>query len=271
MERPQSTTPPTSPSPSTVTTAYCEPLDTDASSPCLRKSSADASPTHPLFQLPRELRDRIYTEALSSPYPITWPNASQYHSINPALVRTSRQLHAEAAPVLYKANTLSFAHPSDANMFHWTSAAAHSRSVASVVLHIRDREVRLWTAYLGSTSPHRSLTADFPALARLHVVFRSLFWALLDGDPAEKFVRWMTDHRLRELCLSLEKKTPDGCRASMVCVQRVPKREVVGLCRDFPKEIRVVEEVGCARTAPMGIFGVAVVLELWPVDPPIIG
>lgn len=90
----------------------------------------------------------------------------------------------------------------------------------------------------------------------------------MDGaGPEEKFVKWARDPRLRELCLSLDGKTPEGCRVSLVCVQRVPRREVLGLVREFPREVGVVGEGGVARTGVVDVKGVQVCLELWPVDP----
>ncbi|XPS98661.1 hypothetical protein M3J09_007858 [Ascochyta lentis] len=125
-----------------------------------------------LLSLPRELRDRVYTFALSSPYPFWWPSqALMRHNVAAPLLQASRQLHDEAAPVLYTANKFLFTHPSDCNIFR-VVASPHATAVHSVYFRIREKDLRLWTAYLGSKTADRSLKADLPSLKTLCIFMR---------------------------------------------------------------------------------------------------
>ncbi|KAH6644646.1 hypothetical protein C7974DRAFT_349609 [Boeremia exigua] len=144
--------------------------------PSVPSAPASQPPADPAFSLllslPRELRDRVYGFALSSPYPFWWPHhAPMEHRVAVALLRASKQLHAEAAPVLYTANKFLFTHPSDCNVFR-VVASPHAKAMHSVYLRVREKDLRLWTAYLGSKSPDRSLRADLPALKHLCIFMR---------------------------------------------------------------------------------------------------
>lgn len=149
-----------------------------------QSSPSDVSLASPLFKLPRELRDRIYAYALVSNQAIWWPCAKFEHGINLALLSTSRAIYREATEVLYRENRFMFLHPSDANMFRHTMSPAPSASlpgypslITTLCFRIRDRDVRIWTGYLGSTMTSRSLLHDFPNLRHLWIFYRSGGWA----------------------------------------------------------------------------------------------
>ncbi|KAF1914736.1 hypothetical protein BDU57DRAFT_558284 [Ampelomyces quisqualis] len=125
-----------------------------------------------LLALPRELRERIYAFALTSPYPFWWPSqAPLKHSVGASLLRTCRQVHGESASILYTANKFLFTHPSDCNIFRVVASPA-SRNIACVYLRIREKDLRLWTAYLGSKTAERSLKSDLPKLKHLWIFMR---------------------------------------------------------------------------------------------------
>lgn len=125
-----------------------------------------------MLSLPRELRDRVYTYALTSPYPFWWPGqAPMKHHVGVPLLRTSKQVYDEAAPVLYTGNKFLFTHPSDCNIFRIV-ASPHAVSLNSVYFRIREKDLRLWTTYLGSKNADRSLKADLPHLKNLWIFMR---------------------------------------------------------------------------------------------------
>ncbi|KAF2849182.1 hypothetical protein T440DRAFT_399656 [Plenodomus tracheiphilus IPT5] len=127
-----------------------------------------------LLSLPRELRDRIYTAALTAPYLFSWPGkppAKVRYDVNVSLLRVNRQVHDEAVAILYSQNKLLFTHPSDLNIFRVIASPA-SQSISSVYFRIREKDLRLWTAYLSSKNPERSLKADLPKLKSLWLFMR---------------------------------------------------------------------------------------------------
>ncbi|KAJ4373180.1 hypothetical protein N0V83_003472 [Neocucurbitaria cava] len=125
-----------------------------------------------LLSLPRELRDRIYTFALTSPSPFWWPNPIKHnHDIAPNLLRTSKQIYEEAVSIMYSGNKFLFTHPSDCNIFRVVASPA-SQNITSVYFRIREKDLRLWTSYLGSKSQDRSLRADLPRLKSLWIFLR---------------------------------------------------------------------------------------------------
>ncbi|KKY20388.1 hypothetical protein UCDDS831_g04730 [Diplodia seriata] len=238
----------------------------------------DAPPHEPLpstlHRLPPELRERIYEHALRSHTTIWWPPATPSLSgIATQLLTTSRTIYHEAAPVLYATNRLMFTHPSDANMFAHIFSLEYARLVTSVCLRIRDRDVRLWSAYLSSTSPSRSLAADFPRLKSLWVFYRSNFWSPRAIDIIESFYRWCDDPALREICLNLEERVPADVNIKLVCVHRVPREHINTLTHNLPNEFQVNKGgSGEARTAfrpydPRMEKSIMVALELTPVEP----
>lgn len=158
-----------------------------------------------LFSLPREIRDRIYLFCLTarSGECVEWPNMPQARPLHmaPQLLRTCKLIYAEATSVLYTSNRLSFAHPSDANMF----VRAMSSPIGTVTylnLHIKAQDTRLWMPYLTSTDKTRSLKADFPSLKELVVRYKSNKWQ--HALPVDANLRhWADDLRLDELIKGL--------------------------------------------------------------------
>jgi len=272
-------------------------MDIDTSPPNSALASPSQRPLPPsppeptpsiFFSLPRELRDRVYTYLLTSPAPLSWPTERFTHHLTPALLLTSRLLHAEASSVLYAENTFAFTHPSDCNMFGWAHNLALAKQITSLHLWVRDRDLRgLWTAYLSSTLSYRSLSADFPALRVVHICFRSGWWGAVEGDATDRFLRWQADPKLRELCLSLERVLVGDRVVRVSCVYRVPARDVQSLLLQFPERLNRLGMDGVVRTgwerfgAGAGAMGVAgsgergreegrgldVALELCPVEP----
>lgn len=93
------------------------------------------------------------------------------HHVGVSLLQTNRQICDEAAPVLYTGNKFLFTHPSDCNVFR-VVASPHAESINSVYFRIREKDLRLWTTYLGSRSADRSLKADLPNLKNLWIFMR---------------------------------------------------------------------------------------------------
>ena len=154
-----------------------------------------------LFELPREIRDRIYSFCLAARdgLPVEWPTGWRALSLQPQLLRTCKIVHDEATPLLYSLNAMTFHHPSDANMFvRAISSPYDSRYIANLSLHIKAQDTRLWMPYLTSTDSSRSLKADFPNLRELGVRFRSNKWQH-QHPPATNLKHWSEDSRLDEV------------------------------------------------------------------------
>ena len=136
-------------------------------------SFAPSSSFSLLLSLPRELRDRIYYYALVSAVPFWWPHpAPLKHNVSPSLLAVSRQVYEEAAPILYAANKFLFTHPSDCTMFRVVASPQHSALLSAVYLRIREKDLRLWTAYLGSRKADRSFKHDLPRLQTLWIFLK---------------------------------------------------------------------------------------------------
>jgi hypothetical protein len=158
-----------------------------------------------LFSLPREIRDRIYLFSLTAREGecVEWPNMpdARPSQMAPSLLRTCKLVYAEAVNVLYTSNRLSFAHPSDANMF----VHAISSPIATITflnLHVKAQDTRLWMPYLTSTDHTRSLKADFPSLKELVIRYKSNKWQ--HALPVEANLRhWAEDQRLDEMIKGL--------------------------------------------------------------------
>lgn len=158
-----------------------------------------------LFELPREIRDRIYAMCLTAKdgMPVEWPRpreAPGSYDLQPQLLQTCKIIHNEAAPLLYTSNNLTFHHPSDANMFvhAFASSPLYGRQVSNLSLHIKAQDMRLWMPYLTSTDEVRSLKADFPNLKELGVRFRSNKWQH-QHPPEINLKNWCDDSRLDEV------------------------------------------------------------------------
>lgn len=192
----------------------------------------------PLFVLPREIRDRIYSFCLTAepdnntspafPRMIGWPNPTTsiltnvpttptdkrpaLFNLQPQLLRTCQIIYAEAARLLYTLNYFSFDHPSDANVFARALASPqHTAYVTKLALQIKSGELRLWMPYITSTDSVRSLKADFPRLRELWVRYRSGHWN--QSITAEANLRvWDDDPKLKEIMDGLKHVylTPPG-------------------------------------------------------------
>lgn len=149
-------------------------------SPASQAVSFDASFSL-LLSLPRELRERIYTFALTSPHPFSCPRPLQSlpekfkHHVSVSLIRANKQVYEESISMLYSRNTFLFQHPSDCNIFRIVAAPA-SHNITSVFFRIREKDLRLWTSYLGSKTAERSLRFDLPKLKNLSIsmLYRNL-------------------------------------------------------------------------------------------------
>lgn len=156
----------------------------------------------PLFRLPRELRDSIYAYCLSSALDVPWPRGLDHqlkYNLQPQVLRLCHAIYAEALPVLYSSNKLSFSHPTDANIFvrAMTEHKLSRRHISSLRFDIDIKDTRLWMPYLTSSDTHRSLRADFPSVRDLVIRFASTRWnhaATVDSN-----VKAWWDTKLSEL------------------------------------------------------------------------
>ncbi|KAF2461898.1 hypothetical protein BDY21DRAFT_3197 [Lineolata rhizophorae] len=218
----------------------------------------------PLFRLPRELRDKIYSYVLTQPHPIWWPTERASNGLWPALLAVSRRVHSEAAPHLHTTNAFMFAHPSDCNMFARTHSRPHTRLIQTLYLHVRDRDMPLWRAYLSSTNADRSLAYDLPDLKSVYILYRSSFWNPHPGELRDNYFRWQQDPRLRDLCLSLEDKTK--ATVNIYCIHRIPRMDVEALRLSYPDHLKSDPGEDVVRTDWVKIVSCYVRLELSPVD-----
>jgi hypothetical protein len=278
----------------TVSSIYSTPSTQPQSSVAVMGSESEVEmlpksvAASPLFRLPRGVRENIWSYCLVGQWPILWPSETNDTGIAVHVLRVCHTIYSEAAPILYSNNTLNFQHPSDANMFHWAhnerlgisndngaeqysmsnnSILSPGKTITKLLLNIRDRDVRLlWTAYLGSSSPTRSLLHDYPNLQTLHVTLQSRYWDLFPGTPEDKFRRWTQDRSLKEVCLNMEGKTeaPD---VKVLVVNTLPARDIVSLLRAFPGDIlRVRGGGGEVRTRWVRMVKAEVALELAPIE-----
>tara|TARA_R110002003_G_scaffold2062_10_gene23985 strand:- start:6358 stop:7596 length:1239 start_codon:yes stop_codon:yes gene_type:complete len=144
-----------------------------ASNPTTATQAASSDPSFSLLlSLPRELRERVYTFTLTSPYPFWWPNpAPVKHDVGINLLRVNKQVYQESVQTLYGANKFLFTHPSDCNIFRVVASPA-SYNITCVYFRIREKDLRLWTSYLGSKTTERSLKFDLPKLKSLWIFMR---------------------------------------------------------------------------------------------------
>lgn len=143
------------------------------STPSTAPQTASPDPSFSLLlSLPRELRERIYTFTLVSPYPFWWPNqAPMRHDVGVSLLLANKQIYDESVKTLYSANKFLFTHPSDCNIFRVVASPA-SHHITCVYFRIREKDLRLWTSYLGSKTTERSLKFDLPNLKSLWIFMR---------------------------------------------------------------------------------------------------
>jgi hypothetical protein len=171
--------------------------------------------------LPAELREKIYYYTLATETPIAWPsNVKTSNNLGLGLLRTCKPIFHEAAPALYEYNVLQFKHPSD---------------VRTLLLHISDRDVSLWTGYLGSTSAHRSLLHDFPLLEELYIVLRSSVALTAPGhDIAASYKRWQGSTLLTNLCGCLRPRVEDGISVKVLFARFATELETEILFQAHP-------------------------------------
>lgn len=118
-------------------------------------------------------------------------------------------------------------------------------NVKRLHLLIKDREVRnLWTFWLGSTMPARSLGGDYPNLTRLEIRLRSSFLHALNGDLVDRYQRWSGDRALRDLCLHLEQRAPPECQISIIAHTRLASADIRTLVENFPDDLGRVRHQG---------------------------
>lgn len=81
------------------------------------------------------------------------------------------------------------------------------------------------------------------------------------GPFYASFLRWERELGLENVCLSLKETRPVEADVKVVCIMRLPKPEVVRLCRLYPEELSV-DRNGDARTSFRKLHGVDVSLEI---------
>lgn len=179
----------------------------------IRQEEMEQTPTSPLLSLPFELRQLIFSYALSPSsalVEIPWPTPTLQSHLHPALLRTNRQIHAEASRILYTTTNLSFAHPSDANMFRRALASPlYAPLLPHFTLRIASSDAKLWTSYFHSTSPERSLVKDFPNLQSLTIRYVGLRYDTR-FEWERNAIHWLRDDRLQEVILAVRKCCDPG-------------------------------------------------------------
>lgn len=167
-----------------------------------------------LFELPRELRERIYSLCLSvqadNDESIRWPTPGKRQplGLQPALLRTCKIILSEAAPLLYTLNYFEWTHPSDANIFVRVHASIRfTRQIARVRLELKATDMRLWMPYLTSTDDVRSLRSDFPHLRELGIRYQSIKWQH-SRSPEDNLKAWIDDMKLDEMIRGLRSVFP---------------------------------------------------------------
>ena len=220
-----------------------------------------------LFQLPLELRERIWFYCLSTEQPIVWPSGEKTdNKLALDLLRTCKPVHNEASLALYEYNTLHFRHPSDCNMFLYVHHIELSQRVRTLLLHINDRDVSLWTGYLSSTSSHRSLLHDYPCLEELYIVLRSSVMLSHAGhDITVTYKRWQGSNVLGNLCGCLQQRVDDGVNVKILFARFAIERECQTLMEAYPDDFQSGDR---ARTKWAPMYGSMVALDATQVDNP---
>lgn len=187
----------------------------------------------PLFRLPRELRQLIWSYALSpseSSIEVPWPSTRLTSHLQPQLLRTCKPIYHESAEILYTTTNLSFAHPSDANMFRRALAdQTFAQLLPHFTLRIKSSDAKLWTSYFNSHSPERSLVRDFPSLQSLTIRWQGLRYDRRYTEEQNAHL-WLKDSRLQEALLAVRKCSVDS-RGGPPVVR-------VTLCVVLPEDIK---------------------------------
>ena len=213
-----------------------------------------------LFALPRELRLLIWSYALSPSDPtleIPWPSTHLHASLQPQLLRVCKPIYAESSEILYTTTNLSFAHPSDANIFR---RALASQELALLLPHftirVKSTDAKLWTNYFNSHSQERSLVKDFPSLQSLSIRYQGLRYDRRFTEDQNAHL-WLKDPRLQEVVLSVRRCSVDGHGGGPPVVR-------VTLCVVLPEEVKrgLVERVD-AKAEAERCTSVIYVREAW--------
>lgn len=186
-----------------------------------------------LFSLPLELRQIIWSYALSpsdSTLEISWPSTHLSVGLQPQLLLTCKAIYEESAEILYTTTNLSFAHPSDANIFRRVLASqAFSSLLPHFTLRIRSHDAKLWTNYFNSHSAERSLVRDFPYLRSLTIRWVGCRYDRRYTEEQNAHL-WLKDARLQEVILAVRKCGGEGSGGGAPVVR-------VSLCVVLPEDI----------------------------------
>jgi hypothetical protein len=242
----------------------------DADDP-LSLSASDASgyssitELPPLLRLPPELRQRIFSLCLINEHPISWPSPKQSATgLDLALLRTCKTIHEQAARILYERNVLLFRHPSDCNMFLYMHNQRSAQSIRTLLLHVTDREVSMWTQYLSSTLLSRSLMHDYPNLEDLYIVLKSsIFLGSPHHDLVQAYRKWQHSKALINLCASLSSQR-EVFRVRVLFVRFASKPDTDGLLQHCPEEFNKMPDTTPGprlRTFWRSLYGCEVALD----------
>lgn len=205
----------------------------------------------PLFKLPPELRQLIFSYALSpssSAAPdIPWPSTHLAAHLQPQLLRVCKPVYDEAAVILYTTTNLLFTHPSDANMFRRALASPlHAPLLPHFTIAVRSIDYKLWTAWFNSRIDERSLVRDFPDCRSLTVRYSGLRWDARYDENGNAHM-WLKDPKLQEIVLSVRKcggvggaatrEGPLSARSRDPVMKGPPVIRVV-LCVHLPEDVR---------------------------------
>jgi hypothetical protein len=242
---------------------------TDADSACtIEGDGPPDDPTPALLRLPLELRERIWHYCLCNGDPVSWPsNDKPPRNITRGVLLLCRALRDETSRALYESNALLFRHPSDANMFLHSHSPRLARLVRRLLVHVAEHDLALWTPYLSSASPHRSLAHDYPRLRELLVVVRCsspLSGALAGGAPVgitDAYRRWLPNQTLIGLCGALQARTEAGLAVRALYARFATPADEVILGERFAGDFQELPEGPRTRTRYYALLGCRVALD----------
>jgi len=183
-------------------------------------TSISTQPASSLCRLPYFIRMKIFRPLLTSPHGTTYPSPpnTSLRNLQPQILRVCRLFHRELSPLLYHDAKLIFSHPSDANLFTQVlSSPQYSSDIHTLVLRVKNTDVKIWSTYFTSRSRERSLIFDFPDLKTLHIRFRGLKY-LPFSDGRQSSWQWVRDPKLLR-CIESIKETYSGEVRVEVCVK----------------------------------------------------
>lgn len=211
-----------------------------------------------LLKLPREIRDRIYLYTLIKDHTFAWPSYQNAAHLSPAILETCRQVYEEAAPLLYRANSFAFAHPSDCTVFRWIMDQRYAREMSKVTFRIAEREMRLWATYFDSTDHVRSLTYDLPNLKLLFLHLKQNWWNSNIG-PEQNLKIWSLNRHLKQLCHLLQQRT--NASVVVVCSVSIPLAHFEHIKLLYPEMVES-RTTGKLMTQTTEMYTAKVMLEL---------